>query len=171
MLAWKRISIGATAREIPLTNLSSIELTCYLAEVSRWLFAWTSILRAFFRGLVIAWWSTRARAYVCATDPLREPRTLYRNGGIGRPWTRQRSGESSRGMPRGHYSIRECRFSARKREKRNLRPPFSSFASRVERDRSNETVQKSSLWALNAISIDLFDFFPFFFPCLKIHVL
>lgn len=94
---------------------------------------------------------TRARAYVCATDPLREPRTLYRNGGIGRPWTRQRSGESRRGMPRGHHSIRECRFT--KERKINLRSSsFSSFASRVERDRSNETVEKSSLWALNAIS-------------------
>lgn len=34
MLAWKRISIRATAREIPLTNLS-IELTRYLSQVSR----------------------------------------------------------------------------------------------------------------------------------------
>lgn len=114
----------------------------------------------------------RARIYVCATDPLREPRTLYRNGGgIGRPWTRQRSGESSRGMPRGHYSIRECRFSAKKKE-REKKITFLLFFFRffrVERDRSNETVWKELFVSSDfdrSLPLSFLSFlsFSFFFP-------
>lgn len=168
MLAWKRISIRATAREIPLTNLS-IELTRYLSQVSRWLFAWTSVLRPFsFRGLVIAWWSTRARCtYVCATDPLhgatyalskRRNRAAVNEATIW--WIEPRN---------ARYSIRECRFFAKKKKKRTRgkKNYYSLFSSRffTRATRSIERTElKRVLCELWPISIDLFDsVFSFFF--------